>query len=55
MLISEVELDPQRTFCPQPGCDTVCNINNQIVVGDQSFSQKVSCPTVSKVVWQCNI
>jgi len=38
----EVELDPHRTFCPKPGCETVCSVCSS---RDQSSGDPLSAET----------
>lgn len=39
-LNKEVDLDKSRTWCPYPGCDTICSLR-----GDRSAPQPVTCVT----------
>ena len=43
----EVELDPLRAFCPQVGCDTICQVYPDD--GDPKESAPVRCPKVGSV------
>ncbi len=42
---TEVELDPNRTWCPEVGCETICHVCS----GDKSKTKPVKCPTVSQM------
>ncbi len=42
-LFLEVELDPNRTWCPEIGCETICHVCSH----DISKAKPVDCPTVS--------
>ena len=47
MYVSEVDLDPNRTFCPEAGCETVCHV---CCTSSEEYHTKptpVECPTVS--------
>ncbi|KAJ8305973.1 hypothetical protein KUTeg_016518 [Tegillarca granosa] len=43
----EVDLDPNRTFCPEVGCETVCHVCSTST-GESFRPIPVECPTVSK-------
>ncbi|XP_064605347.1 probable E3 ubiquitin-protein ligase RNF144A-A [Liolophura sinensis] len=40
----EVDLDPNRTFCPEAGCDTVCHVCSS-ASGETQRPAPVQCPT----------
>ncbi|XP_038057464.1 probable E3 ubiquitin-protein ligase RNF144A [Patiria miniata] len=54
----EVDLDPNRTWCPEVGCETICHV----CTGDPSKAKPVHCPTcgtnfcsICKSNWHANL
>lgn len=41
----EVDLDPNRTFCPEIGCETVCHVCSHSGEGAAAVAKPVQCPT----------
>ena len=46
---SEVDLDPNRTFCPEAGCETVCHVCSTSSEEYHTKPTAVECPTVSTI------
>ncbi|XP_072045437.1 probable E3 ubiquitin-protein ligase RNF144A-A [Amphiura filiformis] len=53
----EVDLDPNRTWCPEVGCDTICHVCS----GDPAKAKPVHCPacgltfcSICKCQWHAN-
>ncbi|RUS76228.1 hypothetical protein EGW08_016001 [Elysia chlorotica] len=41
----QVDLDPNRTFCPEIGCETVCHVCSHRGEGAAAMAKAVQCPT----------
>ena len=45
LLFAEVDMDPNRTFCPEAGCETVCHVCSAASAA-AAQPTPVQCPTV---------
>lgn len=41
----EIELDPNRTFCPEAGCEAICHVCSTST-GERYNPTQVDCPEV---------
>ncbi|PIK52094.1 hypothetical protein BSL78_11046, partial [Apostichopus japonicus] len=56
----EIDLDPNRTYCPELGCETICHVCH--TGGDPTKAKPVHCPScgltfccICKSRWHANI